>query len=248
VLLSLPLLLPEVPVLLSLSFDTTWGASYYCRWHLLLPEFQLLSTLSFAASWVASYYCRCPLLLSEVSVVSSPFTAAARAACASVAVFRCRLSCHYCCRCHLLPRKVPVTPRTLLSCHLTEVHVLLSLSFAATWGACAIVAGIRYYTWVVRYYCRWHLLLPVLPVTIVAVLCCYLSFQHYRRWHLLLPELPVTIVAVLCCYLSCQLLLSLASAAAIIVDNSQLQMAIALCKKGGYRKQFWSSPWMCRCR
>jgi hypothetical protein len=59
---------------------------------------------------------------------------------------------------------------------------------------------------------------PELPVTIVAVLCGYLSCQC--RCPLLLPELPVTIVAVLCCYLSCQLLLSLSFAAILCVRTT----------------------------
>ncbi len=240
----------------------------YCRCILVSSELSVLLSLSSAASQGPSTPTHSPMLPPDwggcaivagqccylrVPALLSSFPAATRAACACVAVFRCRLSCHYYCRCHLLPLKVPVPPRTLQSCHLTEMPVLLSLESSATWGACTIVVASAAATWLASYYCRCPLLLPELSVTIVAVLCCYLSCQlllalsfaatwvasYYWRCPLLLPELLVTIVAVLCCYLSCQLLLSLSFAAtwvacyycrwhlhaALIVDNSQLQMA-----------------------
>jgi hypothetical protein len=116
-----PPLLPKVPVL------------YCCRCSMMPVELP-----DSARAIVAGQCCylRVPALLSL-------FTAATRAAFASVDVFWCRLSCHYYCRCHLLPRKVPVLPCAVLCCHLRclcycccpllppQVPVLLSLSSAA---------------------------------------------------------------------------------------------------------------------
>ncbi len=96
--------------------------------------------------------------------------------------------------------------RAILGCQLLSL-----LSLAAT---CVVSFYCRWFaaTWVASYYSRCPLLL--LPLSFAATWVA----SYYCRCPLLLPELTVTIVAVLCCYLSWQLLLALSFAATYVAS------------------------------
>ncbi len=140
------------------------------------------------------YLCRCPPLLPKVQIILSLFSAVNWVECAIVAGQCCYI------RVSALLSSFPAATRAasaivaVICCHVRPP--VLSVLCCAVLSLLASAT-----TWVASFYCRWHLLQPELPVTIVARICCYLSCQwllslsfaatwvasYYCRWHLLLP-------------------------------------------------------------